>query len=214
MSKVTLPRTNQTGTNEWADVEANDNALAEVINGKLDNENIAASANIARSKLEGGAQGIAGTWYTPTIVATEQTRESATFGTLSTPDEITGVVVPTNGTIRVGFTAVWKSSVAAAGRAALTLNGAAIATVLNVSTAEESTVGTTFHALSTAGLGSGTPKILLTGAEVSSLSAVGASWVEIEALTAGTYSLAIQFRATSGSVTVKERKLKAEVHGF
>ena len=51
MTQVTLPRTNQTGTNEWEDVEANDRALRDVINGNLDNDNIKSAANIAGSKL-------------------------------------------------------------------------------------------------------------------------------------------------------------------
>jgi len=51
MTKVTLPRLNQTGTNEWSDVESNDVALREVVNGQLTNENLEAAAGIVDTKL-------------------------------------------------------------------------------------------------------------------------------------------------------------------
>jgi hypothetical protein len=47
----TLPRTNQTGVNEWGDVEANDARFRDEIDGLLDNANIKAGAGIAGSKL-------------------------------------------------------------------------------------------------------------------------------------------------------------------
>jgi hypothetical protein len=51
MTKVVLPRLNQTGANEWADVESNDVALREVLNGGIDNENIKAGAGITAEKM-------------------------------------------------------------------------------------------------------------------------------------------------------------------
>lgn len=51
MSKVVLPRLNQTGANEWADVESNDVALRDIINGGIDNENIKAGAGITGEKI-------------------------------------------------------------------------------------------------------------------------------------------------------------------
>lgn len=51
MTQVTLPKLNQTGVNEWSDVEDNDNAIITVVNGGLDNSNIAASAGIVDTKL-------------------------------------------------------------------------------------------------------------------------------------------------------------------
>src|SRR4051812_17888140 len=111
MAKVSLPRTNQTGLNEWADVEANDNALKEGIN-EIASEQLGSSsvteakiANLAvtNAKLAAAAKPVV--WYTPKVTATEQTRESATYGTLTTADEISSVVLPENGLIMVGFTA-------------------------------------------------------------------------------------------------------------
>lgn len=52
--QITLPKLNQSGANEWADVEDNDKAIRDVVNGELEDDNIAAGANIALSKLADG----------------------------------------------------------------------------------------------------------------------------------------------------------------
>lgn len=51
MAKIILPKADQEGPNEWQDVEDNDVAIREVVNGELDNDNIKAGANISGSKL-------------------------------------------------------------------------------------------------------------------------------------------------------------------
>ena len=51
MTQIILPKTNQTGANEWADVEDNDKAIRDVVNGELENDNIASGAGITTSKL-------------------------------------------------------------------------------------------------------------------------------------------------------------------
>jgi hypothetical protein len=68
MGTVNLPKTNQVGTNEWEDVEANDRALRDEINGNLDNSNLRAAAAIAYSKLAALSTGqiVAGNAGTPT----------------------------------------------------------------------------------------------------------------------------------------------------
>jgi hypothetical protein len=48
---MALPRTNQTGTNEWADVETNDQYLYDRLFGNIVNADIHANAAIAHSKL-------------------------------------------------------------------------------------------------------------------------------------------------------------------
>lgn len=212
MTKITLPNTNKQGkANEWSNVEGNDVAIATVVNGELNNENIAANAGIARSKLEGGAQGIAGQWYTPVVIATEQARENTAFGTLGTADEITGIVVPSNGVIRIGYLAVFKSSVSAAGKAAIFLNSTAILTPAILTGIETFTTGTTFHLVGTRGT-SGANKPLETASESSTVPVVALNFIDVP-VAAGTYTVSVQYAATSGSVTAKERKLWVEVHG-
>src|SRR4051812_48257416 len=53
------------------------------------------------------------------IIATEESRSNTSYGTLTTPDQVSNVVVPVNGLLFVAFTALWKESVLKAGRAAI-----------------------------------------------------------------------------------------------
>lgn len=72
MGTVTLPNLNQTGTNEWEDVEGNDRALRDEINGNLDNTNLKAAAAVALSKLASGTSAqiiVANASGVPTYVA-------------------------------------------------------------------------------------------------------------------------------------------------
>jgi len=55
MSQINLPNVNITGDNLWSQVEANDNAIKTVVNGDLDNGNIAANADINGAKLLDGS---------------------------------------------------------------------------------------------------------------------------------------------------------------
>ncbi len=55
MTQVNLPNRNITGDNLWSQVEDNDDAIADVVNGGLDNGNIAAAADINASKLLDGS---------------------------------------------------------------------------------------------------------------------------------------------------------------
>jgi len=142
--------------------------------------------------------------YTPKIIATEQTRESTEFGTLATADEITNIVVPENGLLLITYHASVKSSVSAAGRVQIYIG----ANTLKYLT-EASTVGTGFREI-------------YTDAKTLEASAVGEADVTtgqvagnaLECfLAAGTYAVAVKFRATSGSVTAKDRKLWVRVIG-
>ena len=117
MTKVNLPRINQTGTAEWSDVQVNDEANATVINGQLDHENLSSSAGITAAQLDSSAKPVA--WYTPKVISAEESRTNTAFGTMATADEITGVVVPQNGLMVIGYTATAKSSVSGEGRAAI-----------------------------------------------------------------------------------------------
>lgn len=51
MTNIVLPKLNQTGANEWADVQDNDEAIKKVVNGELDNENLKAGAGITDTKF-------------------------------------------------------------------------------------------------------------------------------------------------------------------
>lgn len=57
MTHIVLPKTNQTGANEWADVEDNDQAIKNVVNGNLGDDNITTGAAIGLAKLAAGSSG-------------------------------------------------------------------------------------------------------------------------------------------------------------
>ncbi len=149
-------------------------------------------------------------------IAKEESRESATFGTLPTADLIKEVKVGEKGLVRVGYSARFKSSVSSAGQAAIFLG----ANQVKLYTTEPkavaaATIGTTFRHLSTryAGLATSTAGEA-TGADVTTGQLISASVEGGEAilwLAAGTYDIGIEFKASSGSVTAKERRLFVEV---
>jgi len=201
MGKVTLPRTNQTGTNEWTDVEANDVRIIEEINGNLDSENLKAAAGITAAQLASTAKPV--TWYTPTVIATEQTLAApVAYSKMTTPDEITGIVVPANGLMAITFSAQVKSSVAAAARAALFIGA-------NVMVESSPLLETAFNRVSTTAEGLNRA---LASATVTTGRINGA--LQIGELAAGTYAVSVQYAAGAGSVTAKERILRVEVYGY
>lgn len=53
------------------------------------------------------------------IIATTESRTNVAYGTLTTPDQVSGIVLPTDGLIMVFFQAMWQESVANAARAAI-----------------------------------------------------------------------------------------------
>lgn len=55
MTQVNLPNRNITGDNLWSQVEDNDDAIVDVVNGGIDNGNIATAADINGAKLLDGS---------------------------------------------------------------------------------------------------------------------------------------------------------------
>lgn len=152
-------------------------------------------------------------WYTPKSIATEESRENAAFGTLTTKDEITGVVLPENGLIVVGFKGKFKSSVSNAGRAAIFIGANqlkvnAIASEVSTSTTEERRLLTT----SEGGLVAATNSAFSTTGETTASASAGSGLNYIYAA-AGTYAISVQFKASSGTITAKERTLWVAVMG-
>jgi hypothetical protein len=173
--------------------------LRDEINALLNSENEIPTSALAESKV---------TWYTPTVIATEENRTNTAFGTLVTPDEITGVVMPTSGLIIVGYSALVKSSVASAGNYAIFLNSNQLRTPYGVQ--ENQTVETSFIYVSSfygglTGNSTTSPSIVTTGQVVGAPNVAGGLCTVFAA--SGTYNVSIRFKATSGSVVAKERKL-------
>lgn len=204
MSVVLPTPENNSGSNDWSDVFSNDKALKEAL------ETTQAELATAQSKISALELASPVTGYTPKIIAAEQSRENVAFGTLATPDEITGVVVPEGGLVVVSYSALVKSSVGAAGSAAIFVGSNQLkkpgSTVPVVS--ETATVGTGFTEFATS---SGGLKTEGTGTSYVTTGMTLPSQCVIDNLAAGTYAISIRFKASSGTVTRKESRLRIAV---
>jgi|SRR6476620_1821121 len=209
MSVVLPTPESNPGKAEWSEVYANDKALKEA------HETLEAEFKASTRPV---------TWYTPKVIATEESRSNTAFGTLTTPDEITGVVVPANSLVQLTYSALVGSSVEGAGRVAVFVGSNQLKSVGATTPAvqEASTSGTP-----------GVPRTCMSNAGGLGVSLQGTSFVTtglahawptasgevrggpvlIHRLAAGTYSFSIQFKATSGSITAKERLLQVAVVG-
>jgi hypothetical protein len=228
MTLVTLPNTSRTKAdpNLFSDVVENDEAILDVLNGDVSAINLAPNAvetekikdeAVTASKLAKGVGAIK--WYTPKVIATEESRESASFGTLTTADEIKEVVVGENGLIEIDYMALVKSSVAGAGRIAFFIGSNQLKRPFEGAPAdsETSTVGTSFQTIVS---GSVSPRTLefassyvTTGMALGGTLTVPGGPCKVFGLPAGTYTVSVRYKATSGSVTAKERKLWVTTFG-
>lgn len=189
------------------------------------------------SKLNAKATGLESQ---KSIIATTEARSSPFYGTLATPDEVT-IALPENGLIGVGYHATWKESALGAGRAGIflgatqlvigvpghanptagavpeaSINAAGLGTEKYVPLSSSPATGLA----SMNGVASGTSEyagdattgqllgggLYNIGAEV--LATGGPCYIFAAA---GSYKISVQFRASSGVVTVKNRKLWAWV---
>lgn len=154
------------------------------------------------------------------IIATEQVRTNTAFGVLGTPDEVT-LTMPENGLIAIAYQATWKESVGKAARAAIFIGANQLLTANNPAPAVQETVeragaAETFNVLATAAGGlahydssTGYTGDATTGQLVGSTGTAFGPCVIFAA--AGSYKISVQFKASSGNVTVKSRKLWAWV---
>lgn len=164
---------------------------------------------ISRKYLAGESKPF--TWYAPKIIATEESRVNAAFGTLPTADEVTGVVLPTNGKLLISFRAHVKNSVEEAARVAIFLGANQIKNPIGVgleSGAPPHGV-TSFQTLYTTSEELAIKNVETADATTGQL--IGA--LEVFAA-AGTYNISVQYKASSGAVTAKERKLWVATLGY
>lgn len=229
MAKVVLPKLNQTGANLWSSVQANDEALQTVLNAEITNENLSGAAGITNANLAGeitraklAAESKPVTWYAPKIIATEESRENAAYGTLTTKDEITGVVLPENGLIVVGYVSLVKNSVESAGRVAIFLGANQLKVPAGASppiVQETALQSTGLNAVATNGAGlnrsaNGAQAFVTTGMTVGAENSGNSAGLVAIWAAAGTYAVSIQYKASSGTITSKERRLWVYTLGF
>lgn len=158
------------------------------------------------------------------IIATQETTTSATYTTLTTPDQVSNVVLPTDGLIVVGFQAYAKTDVNASGRAAIFLGAnqlkgpgtvpAVVETPAFSSGANDwSVVVSTSVGLTRDSTGSVTSPAVVTTGMVLPPPLLGGGLCSIWAA-AGTYTVSVQWKTSSGTLTAKERRLWVWTMGF
>lgn len=247
---IVNPARANTAMTEAAGQLAEANALSALLaefNGNIDTANLKAGAGIVAGQLaDADKLGLTTTTTTrrgKSIIATEETRTNAAFGLLATPDQVPNVAVSQDAIVIVSFKALWKESVAQAGRAALFIggnqfkkpSGSGTPKVTAAMNDAGATVDTYAHLFShPVGLLSQTPagsaaSDVTTGQALTASGGVYESnasgtptaltneaggFCIIENLAAGTYTFSIQFKSASGSVSVKERRLRVWVQGF
>jgi hypothetical protein len=164
------------------------------------------------------------------IITTEETRTNTAYGLLTTPDRVSGIVLPEDGLIAVGYKAQWKSSVQGAGAAAIFVGSTQLGVPGNAPgvsteiTTQHSFADLYGHLFSTAGWGleafpataddPTTPTLLGGRTEQGLDNSFKAGGVAYIFAAAGTYDVSVQFKASSGSVTAKNRKLWVWTEAF
>jgi len=221
---TTVPNTFSNGTNADANqVNANFTAHNTAIDG------VAAMTGVVTPavKMRGSA-----------IIAATEARSNTAYGLMTTPDRVTGIVLPSAGLIIVKYFAYWNETVDGAARAAIFV-GANQLKVAQINTAAPavqeagcSGAANITQPLSSAwwGLTSGGSAANATGhsAPVTTGQAIavhnvggtdqatafGGGACEIYNLPAGTYDVSVQFKASSGTVNVLNRALYVEAKGY
>jgi hypothetical protein len=162
------------------------------------------------------------------IIDTEEARTNTAFGLLTTPDQVTGIVMPTDGKLCIAYQALWKNSVASAAQAAIFLG----ANQLKI----HSSIGGAPVVISAGGVGPVNTYAVLHSSPATGLTSHDDPTAALSAVTtgqligcsgttfaggvaeifaaAGTYDVSVQFKASSGSVTAKERKLWVWTEAF
>jgi hypothetical protein len=226
------------------------------IGAPLPTEPVARAAELQRrlEGIEGNLQEMAATLDRPTLnrklgISTSENTSSTTYTTLTTSDRVDNVHVGEDSILVVLYRAVWESSVAGAGRAAIFLNENQLQTATPVDTAPiaqetqtDTGAGGIAQVLGTRAQGMDNyiqPTALAADpvdytddvATGQVAGGMGLEWFYRDSAngdgtgttlvqsrmggggpcyiftSAGTYSISIRYRATSGSVTVRDRRL-------
>lgn len=171
------------------------------------------------------------------IISTEESFTQTSYGFATTPDRVQNVVLPTDGLIFVAFQGAWKESVDNAAKAAIFIgsNQLKIADINNPGPAvSEASVNTgaggvgqyVSLASDPAGLTAGSDVLFTYVNDVTTGQAIGVTQPTATGFAnrsgglctifaaAGTYDISVQFKASSGSVTVKNRKLWVWTQAF
>jgi len=150
------------------------------------------------------------------IIDTEESRTNTAFGYFATQDIVSGLVLPTDGLIAIVAQADIKESVANAATVGLFVGDTSIAEIDGLNT--NGTTAAAYGGVKTtdwlaAGQGTGANGLHFT-VSVPSNSTVNPLGIVVVSATAGTHSVSIRTKSSSGSVTARNRKLWAWTMGF
>ena len=229
----TLPTVGQPNSTEDVDVLNALTTIRNVINGGLDSANLAAAAGITADQLAAAVAAAAGLSQSgavrrgKSVIATEESRTNTAFGLLGTPDRVQNLVLPTDGLIVVSAHMLARSSVSDAGRVAIFIGAnqlKAYDTAGNQTGQEETIQGTANTNVVAGPMGMFASGYGALADPVTTGLAMVAAWPFAGGAqfggacfiwaAAGTYDVSVQWRATSGSVTARQRKLWAWTVGF
>jgi hypothetical protein len=243
MADAVLPHTIRTGDQRSATkVQANDEALRDAMNALTD-ENVA-TAGFSSAAFSDALAVLLGLTKSTTVrrgksvIATEESRTNTAYGLLSTPDRVSGVTLPTDGLLFIAFQGMWKESVGSAARAAIFLGSNQLQYANDRTNAapvvsETALIGTanTYKPISSypggvygvSGDATAYTGDVTTGQVVGV--AINSGWTGNNATSAtggicvvraaaGSYDVSVQFKASSGSVTAKNRSLHVWTQGF
>lgn len=153
------------------------------------------------------------------IIAATESRTNTSYATLTTPDIVRNIVLPTDGLIKVAFQGTWQNSVSTAGRAAIFVGSNQLKLSTNGTpnpVAQEANGGNVTNSdgsLVTAAWGlmssnqSSYSGDVTTGQVIGVNDTLPAAGPVYLFAAAGTYDISIQYKSTSGSITAKNRKL-------
>lgn len=226
MSNIVFPATLTPGTPEdITDVDDNLKAIRDVVNGLLDGGNItdatlgSADLTTALAQVLGVTSGGV-TRRGKSVIATEESRTDVAYGTLTTPDRVLAVNVPADSLLRIVFFALVKCSVNNAGRVGLFIGGNQLKAVDGdgapaVQEVDPSEAGgtdfTDYGTVYTTSSGlvaiqaSGDASLVTTGLAIGEI---------VVPVAAGSYDVEMRYKASSGSITAKERSLFVEAHSY
>jgi hypothetical protein len=224
MGLLTLPHTIDAGTEiVSAEHQANYVAIRDVINGNLDTDNIDSGVleDIGVSETGTVRRGKA-------VIATEEARANTAYGLMTTPDQVSSIVVPADGLLFVSYRGMIKESVQGAAAAAVFI-GANQVKQVDVFAAPVVAEWTSVTSLGIDDSGANVYGLLEgpgTNGEFSLRQRTAGNAYSGDVTTgmpqpfaaffvaAGTYNVSVQFKASSGSVTVKNRALRVWTMGF
>lgn len=216
---LALPTVGQLNQTEDPKIPSAFTTIQTVINGNLDATNLT-TAVVQSAGVNSSGQVVKGA----TSFGGSESRTNAAYGTMPTPDQVSGLVLPSPGLIQVWFQATWQESVAGAAFGAIFIgsNQLKIAqtttpVVQETAVADNGTINTPRPIFTnTAGLSSGPTSSSVYTGDVTTGQLVGGSGGGLTSIfaAAGTYTVSIQFKASSGNVVVAGRKLWVQALSF